>query len=230
MSFNKLQPLSDEMKRELRRDSRRYKENKAKLRRQKEALAQKRKSDVTVPHGEPPVRKLKKITEGLPQIPKHDMDSEGYTNSNSFSIGSLSSSRYGNESSFNEPKRLKVSAFSPLTTNNMPTTSGLLNPPLTNVDPLLRSTTTVRNTAPSLTQSIVNKLPSIGHKFVGDTEELIMKNTIKPIIKPSESIPSPVAASIISTIRNTPTQMQQQPINPLLIKKPSHSVTSLSKS
>lgn len=220
------------MKRELRKDSRRYKENKAKLRRQKDALVQKRKSEMPVAHGEQPVRKLKKITEGLPQIPKHDLDPDGHMNSHSFSITSFSSSsRYGNESSSTEPKRSKLhTAFSPITTSNMPTASGSLNPPLANTDPLSRSTPTARNVAPSLTQSIVNKLPSIGHKFVGDTEELIMKNTIKSIIKPPENIPSPVAAPIVSTIRSTPTQTQQQPLNSQLTKKPSHSATSLPKS
>lgn len=221
------------MKRELRKDSRRYKENKAKLRRQKDALVQKRKSEMPVAHGEQPVRKLKKITEGLPQIPKHDLDPDGHMNSHSFSITSFSaSSRYGNESSFTEPKRSKLhTAFPSITTSNMPTASGSLNPPLANTtDPLLRLTPTARNAAPSLTQSIVNKLPSIGHKFVGDTEELIMKNTIKPILKPPENIPSPVAAATVSTIRSTPTQMQQQPPNSQSTKKPSHSATSLPKS
>lgn len=219
------------MKRELRKDSRRYKENKAKLRRQKDQLVQKRKSDMRISHGEQPLRKLKKITEGLPQIPKHDLDPDGHMNSHLFAINSFSSSRYGNESTFTEPKRSKLATFSPITTNTMPTASGSLNSPLASVDLLSRSTPTARNAAPSLTQSIVNKLPSIGHKFVGDTEELIMKNTIKPIIKPPENIPSPVAAPIVSTIRNTPTQMQQQPLQlSQLTKKPSHSVTSLPKS
>lgn len=219
------------MKRELRKDSRRYKENKAKLRRQKDLLNIKRKSETRVPHGEQPVRKLKKITEGLPQIPKHDVDPDGHMNSHPFSISSFSLSRYGNESSLIESKRSNLSTFSPITTSsNMPIAAGSLHSPLTNVDIQSRSTPTARNATPSLTQSIVNKLPSIGHKFVGDTEELIMKNTIKSITKPLENISSPVAAPIVSTIRSTPTQMQQQPLNSQSTKKPSHSVASLPKS
>lgn len=227
------QPLSEEMKRELRRDSRRYKENKAKLRRQKDLLIQKRKNDMKAAgHNEQPVRKLKKITEGLPQIPKHDLDADahGHLDSHSFSVTSFSSSRYGADT-FNEPKRQKLSAFATLSMNNMPTPSNSLNSSsssLNNIDPLTRSTPPIRNPAPSLTQSIVNKLPSIGHKLFGDTEELIMKNTIKPI-KPPENLTTIAPPSIVNNIRSTPTQQQQQQ-QQQNIKKQSHPITSVSKS
>lgn len=178
MNFDcSLQPLSEDMKGELRRDSRRYKENKAKLRRQKDLLNQKRKSEMKAAHNEQPVRKLKKITEGLPQIPKHDID-HSHGDSHTFSVSSFTSSRSINDPIINEPKRQKLSAFASLPSlGNIPTASSSLSASMSNIDPLGRSTPPVRNAAPSLTQSIVNKLPSIGHKFVGDTEELIMKNT-----------------------------------------------------
>lgn len=217
------------MKRELRKDSRRYKENKAKLRRQKDLLLQKRKGEMRISHGEQPLRKLKKITEGLPQIQKHDSDADSHINSHTFSIASFVSSRHGNES-FTEPKRSKSSAFAPIPSINTPIASSSLNSSMTNIDLQSRSLPATRNVTPSLTQSIVNKLPSIGHKFVGDTEELIMKNTLKPIIKPPENIPVPVASPIVNTVRTTPTQMQHQPLNQQLTKKPTHSTTSNSKS
>lgn len=143
------QPLSEEMKRELRRDSKRYKENKAKLRRQKDSLL-KRKSITS--STDAPQRKLKKITEGLPHIPKFDDEDTKeitptpYVSTLSARISALASSgsfsSNSNSSIFKEPS-------SP--------------------------------SSASLTQSIVNKLPSIGHKFVSDTKELIAKNSMKPI-------------------------------------------------
>lgn len=221
-----LQPLSDEMKRELRRDSRRYKENKAKLRRQKEIIL-KRKNEMKSSHGDTPVRKLKKITEGLPQVSKHSAEPESHSSieSHSFSITSFSSSRY-NSDSF-ETKRTKSSAFASLMSGGLSLPSSSLNVP--HIDTLTRNLPTARNNLPStsLTQSIVNKLPSIGHKFVGDTEELIMKNTIKPI-KPAEPAGVSASANVTNTIRSTPTQQLQQQQS--LVKKPSHSISNSAKS
>lgn len=78
----------------------------------------------------------------------------------------------------------------------------------------------------------MNKLPSIGHKFVGDTEELITKNTIKPI-KPAEPVSAPVTVPVVNTIRSTPTQQstpqQQQQLSPL-VKKPPHTILNPAKS
>lgn len=220
------------MKRELRRDSRRYKENKAKLRRQKELLL-KRKSDMKVLNTDAPVRKLKKITEGLPQVSKHavDIDIHGLNDNNSFSVGSFSSSRCHNSDATLDARRTKSSAFTPLPAGTLSVSSSnslntCLNP-LNTIDTPSRALQSSRNTLPStsLTQSIVNKLPSIGHKFVGDTEELIMKNTIRPI-KPTDSLSASVIAPITNTIRSTNIQQTQQ----LLVKKPSHAIVSTSKS
>lgn len=212
------------MKRELRRDSRRYKENKAKLRRHKDLLIQKRKSEMKAAaaasassHNESqPARKLKKITEGLPQIPRHDLDTEttSHNDVHSFSVPILSSLRYTSNDSYNETKRAKLSAFASISPmGNLPASSSSLNSTLNNIDrmslPISRSTPPTRNVAPSLTQSIVNKLPSIGHNFLGDTEELILKNTIKPI-KPSGASSPINPVPIVNTIRSTVTQQQQQ--------------------
>lgn len=214
------------MKRELRRDSRRYKENKAKLRRQKEMLL-KRKSDLKVSHADAPVRKLKKITEGLPQVSKQTIDGDNHSpiDSHSFSISSFSLSRYSGDSF--ETKRTKASAFASLSGIGLSTSSSSLNTSLNTVETPSRTLQSSRNSLPStsLTQSIVNKLPSIGHKFVGDTEELIMKNTIKPI-KPVEPVIVPANLPIVNTIRSTPNQQTQQQ----LVKKPAHSILSSSKS
>ncbi|XP_055314214.1 probable histone-lysine N-methyltransferase CG1716 isoform X2 [Sitodiplosis mosellana] len=224
----RISPLSEEMKRELRRDSRRYKENKAKLRRQKEMLL-KRKSDMKVSHTGVPVRKLKKITEGLPQVSKHavDSDSHGSNDNHLFSVGSFSSSRYHNSDSF-DVRRTKSSAFAPLPAVGLSaSSSSSLTTSHNTIDIPSRTSQSSRNGLPStsLTQSIVNKLPSIGHKFVGDTEELIMKNTIRPI-RPAESVSASAVAPIVNTIRNTPIQQTQQS----LVRKPSHSIVSTSKS
>lgn len=226
--FSLKQPLSEEMKRELRRDSRRYKENKAKLRRQKEILL-KRKNELK--HADAPVRKLKKITEGLPQVSKHSTESDfhGPIDSHSFSITSFSSSRYNNDSF--DSKRAKSSAFTSLS-GGLSVSSISLNSSLNALDTPTRNPQSARNSLPStsLTQSIVNKLPSIGHKFVGDTEELIMKNTIKPI-KPAEPVITPVTTPVVNTIRSTPTpQTQQQQNQQQLIKKPSHPIPCSAKS
>lgn len=213
------------MKRELRRDSRRYKENKLKLRRQKEMLL-KRKHDAKTSHADAPVRKLKKITEGLPQVSKHtvDNDNHGSNDNPSFPIASFSSSRYNSESF--EAKRMKPSAFAPLPSANLSaSSSSSLNPSHSLMDTRTLQSSRISLPLPSLTQSIVNKLPSIGHKFVGDTEELIMKNTIKPI-KPAESTSVPVISPVVNTIRNTPVQQIQQQ----LAKKPTHPIASTSKS
>lgn len=209
------------MKRELRRDSRRYKENKAKLRRQKEMLL-KRKNDAKILHLDAPVRKLKKITEGLPQVSKHPVD--GSVNHHLFPVASFSSSRY-NSDSF-EGKRTKLSAFAPLPAAGLSSSAlSSLSTSLCTMDTSSRTFQSSRNSLPStsLTQSIVNKLPSIGHKFVADTEELIMKNSIKPI-KPAESPNALIIAPLVSTIRNPTIQTQQQ-----IVKKPSHSILSTSK-
>lgn len=220
------------MKRELRRDSRRYKENKAKLRRQKELLL-KRKSDMKVLHTDAPVRKLKKITEGLPQVSKLAVDNDihGLNDSNIFSVGSFSSSRCVNSDATIDARRTKSSAFTSLPAGSLSVSSSnslntCLNS-LNTIDTPTRALQSARNTlpSPSLTQSIVNKLPSIGHKFIGDTEELIMKNTIRPI-KPTDSLSTLVISPIANTIRSTPIQQTQQ----LLVKKPSHSNVSTSKS
>lgn len=210
------------MKRELRRDSRRYKENKAKLRRQKEMLL-KRKNDTKASHADAPVRKLKKITEGLPQVSKHPVD--GSVNNHLFPVTSFSSSRY-NSDSF-DGKRTKLSAFAPLPAGGLSSSAlSSLSTSLCAMDTSSRTLQSSRNSLPStsLTQSIVNKLPSIGHKFVADTEELILKNAIKPI-KPAESTSALVIAPVISTIRNSTIQQTQQQ----LVKKPLHSILSTSK-
>lgn len=223
------------MKRELRRDSRRYKENKAKLRRQKELLL-KRKNEMKSSHPDGPVRKLKKITEGLPQVPKHLVESDTHNpiENHSFSVSSFSASRYNNENL--DSKRAKPSAFASLAAGGLSISSSStssLNSSLGPLDAPLRISQTPRNSLPStsLTLSIVNKLPSIGHKFVGDTEELIMKNTIKPI-KPAEPVPAPVTAPVVSTIRSTPTQQssQQQQQQQQLVKKTPHSILNPAKS
>lgn len=216
------------MKRELRRDSRRYKENKAKLRRQKEMLL-KRKNETKSSYADAPVRKLKKITEGLPQVSKHSVESDSHgSDSNSFSISSFSSSRYNNDSF--ESKRMKSSAFTSISGDSSASTSSL-NSSLNTLDTSSRNPQSTRSSLPStsLTQSIVNKLPSIGHKFVGDTEELILKNTIKPI-KPAESTNVSVTIPVVNTIRNTSAQhsQQQQQQPQQLVKKPSHSIPAKS--
>lgn len=202
------------MKREIRRDARRYKENKAKLRRQKDMLL-KRKNESKESHAEIPVRKLKKLTEGLPQLSRHDIDTENNTamNRETFSVASFSSPRYNNETY--ESKGTKSSAFASLSTmcnlsSSSSVSSNTLNSSLPSVESTSRSlSSNQRNSLPSnsLTQSIVNKLPSIGHKFVGDTKELIMKNTIKPIM-PVETMNTP--NQIVNAIKTTPTQLSQQ--------------------
>lgn len=223
-----MQPLSEEMKRELRRDSRRYKENKAKLRRQKEMLL-KRKHDFKSSQSDAPIRKLKKIMEGLPQVSKqHSVDADAHSSidSHSFSVSSFSSSRYGSDSF--EAKRTKPSAFAALPPGGLSASTSSMNPSLSTLDTPTRNMPSARNSLPStsLTQSIVNKLPSIGHKFVGDTEELIMKNTMKPI-KSAEPVSSPATTPAASAMRGTPTQQMQQQ----LVKKPSsHSIISSAKS
>lgn len=224
------------MKRELRRDSRRYKENKAKLRRQKELLL-KRKNEMKSSHPDGPVRKLKKITEGLPQVPKHLVESESHNpiDNHAFSVSSFSTSRYNNENI--DSKRAKPSAFASLSSGGLSISSSTsstsaLNSSLGSLDTPTRALQSARNSLPStsLTQSIVNKLPSIGHKFVGDTEELIMKNTIKPI-KPAEPVPVPVTTPVVNTIRSTPTQLSsQQQQQQQLVKKAPHSILNPAKS
>lgn len=208
------------MKRELRRDSRRYKENKAKLRRQKEMLL-KRKNEMKASHADTPVRKLKKITEGLPQVSKQNVDGDTYSSidNHSFSVNSFPPSRYNNDPF--ETKRTKTSAFISLSAGGSASSSSL-NPSGSAIDTSSKNLQISRNIplSTSLTQSIVNKLPSIGHKFVGDTEELIMKNTIKPI-KPVEPINT--------SVRNTPTPQQQQQ-QQLAKKPPPHSIATNSKS
>lgn len=228
------------MKRELRRDSRRYKENKAKLRRQKEMLL-KRKIETKSSHPDAPVRKLKKITEGLPQVPKHIADGDAHMpiDNHSFSVSSFSSSRFNSEAL--DSKRAKPSsAFASISATGLSTASSLsLNSSLSSLDTSSRSMQSTRNNLPStsLTQSIVNKLPSIGHKFAGDTEELIMKNTIKPI-KPAEPvILSPATVPVVNTIRSTPIQpiapqqqQQQTTAQQQLVKKPPHPILNPAKS
>lgn len=200
------------MKRELRRDSRRYKENKAKLRRQKDQLL-KRKSSANI---DTPVRKLKRLTEGLPSVSKHDIDTETHADS-SFGVTLFSSLRYNSDSV--DIKRPKPSAFATFAMNNSMQSSNILNainlkvPNASHIQspttPPSSASTSSRNASnsTSLTQSIVNKLPSIGHKFVGDTEELIMKNTSN---KPTDSIILPttktnnIAANTIATSCSTP--------------------------
>lgn len=216
------------MKRELRRDSRRYKENKAELRRQKERLL-KRKTEQKSSHTDAPVRKLRKITEGLPQVAKHTAEADGHasTDSHSFSVTSFSSSRYTNNDSF-EVKRPKVSAFASLSGGSVSTSTSSMNSSQATIDTPTRAAQSARNSLPSasLTQSIVNKLPSIGHKYV--PEELIIKNTIKPI-KPAEPVSAPVTPPVVTTIRSTPTQ-QSQPQQQQLVKKSPHPTHSSAKS
>lgn len=224
------------MKRELRRDSRRYKENKAKLRRQKEMLL-KRKHEFKSSQSDAPIRKLKKITEGLPQVSKHSTDNEAHSSidNHSFSVTSFSSSRYGGDSF--ETKRTKPSAFASLSSGSLSaSSSSTMNSSLSTLETPTRNLSSGRSSLPStstsLTQSIVNKLPSIGHKFVGDTEELIMKNTIKPIktAEPANSpATTPAVAAAVNSIRITPTQ-QTQRMQQHLVKKSSHSIISSAKS
>lgn len=165
-----LQPLSDEMKREIRRDARVYKENKAKLRKLKE-MCMKRRMDTKESNAElMPTRKVRKLTEGLPHGSKGDVDMEK-SRSGSHSTPSFRASKSSAFVSFTAdaiPPSSKISA----------TTFSMADSSSTRPLPNPRPTT---NLSSSLTQSIVNKLPSIGHKFIGDTEKLIMKNTIKPI-------------------------------------------------
>lgn len=225
------------MKRELRRDSRRYKENKAKLRRQKEMLL-KRKHEFKSSQSDAPIRKLKKITEGLPQVSKHSTDNDAHSSidNHSFSVTSFSSSRYGSDSF--ETKRTKPSAFASLSSGSLSasSSSSTMNSSLSTLETPIRNLSSGRSSLPStstsLTQSIVNKLPSIGHKFVGDTEELIMKNTIKPIktAEPANSpATTPAVAAAVNSIRSTPTQQTQQ-MQQHLVKKSSHSIISSAKS
>lgn len=141
------------MKRELRRDSKRYKENKAKLRRQKDLLL-KRKSNSS--SSDAPVRKLKKITEGLPHIPKFD-DEDTKESGHTPYVSTLSA---------------RISALAGSFTTNANTGVSIFKEP---------SLASLSPSPASVTQSIVNKLPSIGHKFVSDTKELIAKNSMKPI-------------------------------------------------
>lgn len=183
-------PLSEEEKKELRRDSRRYKENKAKLRRQKDSLLVKRKQPPPppLPNADVPVRKLKKLTEGLPLVPKHETDIDMHADTG-FSVTSFSSSRYNNNAF--DLKRPKASAFSSYSMNNSAASTSSINSPLATTDADKKTL-----------HSIVNKLPSIGHKFDGNTEELIMKNTINTN-KPTDEIPS--TPTPISSVRSTPT-------------------------
>ncbi|XP_031639899.1 uncharacterized protein LOC116351884 isoform X2 [Contarinia nasturtii] len=217
----RISPLSEEMKRELRRDSRRYKENKAKLRRQKEMFL-KRKSELKVSNADTPIRKLKRITEGLPQVSKQNVEDENYgaIDNHSFSVASFPSTRYSGDSF--ETKRTK--AFASLSLGGSSLSSGTS---LNTTDTSSKILQTTRNNLPStsLTQSIVNKLPSIGHKFVGDTEELIMKNTIKPV----ETMNPLVNTTVINPVRNNTTTYQTQQQQPV-VKKSSHSIATTSKS
>lgn len=123
------------------------------MRRQKDLLL-KRKSNSS--SSDAPVRKLKKITEGLPHIPKFD-DGDTKESSHTPYVSTLSA-------------RISALAGS-FTTNANTGVSMFKEPSLASLSP----------SPASVTQSIVNKLPSIGHKFVSDTKELIAKNTMKPI-------------------------------------------------
>lgn len=145
------------MKRELRRDSKRYKENKAKLRRQKDLLLKRKSNSLS---SDVPVRKLKKITEGLPHILKLD-DEETKETSHTPYVSTLSA-------------RISALASSGTFPMNVNSSTSLFKEPSS-------SSSSLSPSPASVTQSIVNKLPSIGHKFVSDTKELIAKNTMKPI-------------------------------------------------
>lgn len=161
------------MKREIRRDARVYKDNKAKLRKMKEQhIKRKMESKETMIFHPIPARKVRKLTEGLPQGLIAEMEMVGPPN--------VTISRHIAPI---ELKLAKSSAFAKVAPNILSVTPIPLTPPFTLGESSLRTPPSLRPqiVCSSLTQSIVSKLPSIGHKFIGDTEKLIMKNNIKPI-------------------------------------------------
>lgn len=108
-----------------------------------------------------PSRRLRKLTDGIPNIAKIE-------------VGEHDEQR----------------TFIPITSrlNNLdvrkPKLPTFSTPPLSNrlISHTKQSTSIATDATPStsLTHLLVSKLPSIGHKFVPDAKELIMKNTIKP--------------------------------------------------
>lgn len=176
------------MKRELRRDSKRYKENKAKLRRQKDLLLKRKSSALQLEV--PVVRKLKKITEGLPSVSKLE---DNVLNVNHTLTASTSFS--SNFSDSFESKLSKLSAFASTSGTNATNSisSTITSTPkdtfLSVPRPNSLTASTLSSTT-SLTQIIVNKLPSIGHKFLSDTKELIMKNANKPVETAISAVPA----------------------------------------
>lgn len=170
------------MKREIRRDARVYKDNKAKLRKMKEQHIKRKLEIKESVSGEPvPARKVRKLTEGLPQGLKAELEME---KARGGSYPQMSPSPSGTRHLTSvDSKRTKSSAFVSVSTGVIPPTPGPLTSPFSLAENSLRAPPSTRPPIPcsSLTQSIVSKLPSIGHKFIGDTEKLIMKNTIKPI-------------------------------------------------
>lgn len=203
------------MKREIRRDARVYKENKAKLRKMKEQHLKRKlesKDGSQSSNDSVPTRKVRKLTEGLPQgLKSGDMDIERVRSGAHTMPLSIPSSRHNDTF---ESKRTKLSAFVPVSTNTLPSTTSSMNSSFTSTDSTTRTPQNPRPSIPanSLTQSIVSKLPSIGHKFVGDTEKLIMKNTIKPIL--SAELTSPVAMGSASWIASNHAQHQLDKADP----------------
>lgn len=149
------------MKRELRRHCRRSKENKATIRRQG-SLVKRKNADIS---DELPTRKIRKITEGLPNISKFD---ENETANASFTLPTFSS-RFIDSTDIKKVKPVNVNV-----------TSSLSNSP------------NISNTSsPSPSSQILFQLPTLGRKFNSDTKELIMKNTAKTSCNDNLSIPSP---------------------------------------
>lgn len=216
------------MKREIRRDARIYKDNKAKLRKMKEQHIKRKMESKEPASGEPiPARKVRKLTEGLPQGLKAELEMEK-ARSGSYSLAPPNAPISRHIAPI-EPKRAKSSAFAAVPPNTLPATPIALTSPFTLGESSLRPAPSARPPIPcsSLTQSIVSKLPSIGHKFIGDTEKLIMKNTIKPIqsveltspalnpaawITPNHSLQSDKSDQLLDHQDSSKLQEQQQPL------------------
>lgn len=168
-----LQPLPEDVKRELRLDSKRYKENKAKLRRQRDQM-QKNKNNQSNQPDVLPSRRIRKLTDGIPNIAKIE-DTEVDEERTFIPITSRLNSL--------DVRKPKVPTFN--------------TPPLSNrlINHAKQSTSTApeATASTSLTHLLVSKLPSIGHKFVSDAKELIMKNAIKPVATTSFSPITPTA-------------------------------------
>lgn len=160
------QPLSEDMKRELRKHCRRSsKKNKASIRRS-ETLVKRKISD---PASEAPTRKIRKITEGLPNVSKHE---EAEPSHSPFSLQTFSS-RFNDSVDIKRVKPLNPPSVIPASASasNSPNIASTSSP------------------SPSPSSQILFQLPTLGRKFNSDTKELIMKNTSKASANDSAAHP-----------------------------------------